>query len=522
MKRCIVTFLHGDGLIAAALLLRETKAAEVRVSSAARIGRSIAELVEGRPSEVYICGLGIYCPVEEVLAGLRRLKRNQARITWYCGYDYLDEFAPALKRYVRLMCDHSNRPIHKVVFDALKAPDEHSERLLLLNKAKKDDKESRFLYDLADASMLAFLKFQDYDAVPNAIRKMAFPETVTERDRLLVQRLASAEACYLAGKTRTMQAMIKMIQKVGADRNCRVLILGETGTGKEVVARLIHESSPRHDQPFFAVSCANFTESLLESQLFGHEKGAFTGAESRQPGVFEMADGGTLFLDEVGEMPLNLQAKLLRALETGRFRRVGGTDELTVDVRVISATNKNLLEEVQSRGFRADLYYRLDTITIHAPALRDIPDDIPRIAQDLIYRLSHARRILPWKLTKKEIQALRSHSWPGNVRELQNVIERAIVLEQRDFVKLLGARQTSDVESYLPRERAGPAEIRPLHEVELVLRSEALLLRRVVHEHIMRVYESTGRNKTQTAKLLGISVNTLKKHCRYRTGLCGR
>ena len=212
-----------------------------------------------------------------------------------------------------------------------------------------------------------------------------------------------------------------------------------------------------------------------------------------------------------------------RALETGRFRRIGGMDELAVDVRVISATNKNLLEEVRKGNFRADLYYRLDTITIHAPALRGIPDDIPLIAQDLIYRLSHARGIVPWKLTKTQIQALRSHSWPGNVRELQNVIERAIVLEQRDFARLLDTRQTSGVEPHLRREGAGPAEIRPLREVELVLpfsaaaplrrmnRSEASLLRRVVHEHIMRVYESTGRNKTQTAKLLGISVNTLKK-----------
>ena len=497
MKRCIVTFLHGDGLVAAALLLHDMKNAEVRVSSAARIGQSIADIADTKPGEVHICGLGIYCPIEEVLAGLKRLKRNRARVTWYCGYDYLDEFAPALKRHVRLICDHSDRPIQKVVFDALTAPDEHSERLLHLYEAGKDKSESRFLRDLAEASILAFLKFQDYDAVPNVIRKMAFPETVTEHDRLLVQRLASAEACYLAGKTEAMQAMIKMIRKVGADRDCRVLILGETGTGKEVVARLIHESSPRHGQPFFAVSCANFTESLLESQLFGHEKGAFTGAASLQLGVFEMADGGTLFLDEVGEIPLNLQAKLLRALETGRFRRVGGTDELTVDGRVVAATNRNLLEEVREGNFRADLYYRLDTITIHAPALRDIPDDIPRIAQDLIYRLSHARRIPPWKLTKNEIDALRSHSWPGNVRELQNVIERAIVLEQREFSSLIRATELPAGKPQRSREETNLEDTRPLREVE--------------REHIMRVYESTGRNKTQTAKLLSISVNTLKK-----------
>ena len=498
MKRCIITFLDRDGLVAAALLLRQMKDAQVRISSAARIGSTLQQLADGSLDEIHICGLGMYCTLEEVLAPLRRLKRKKTRVTWYSGGDYLDQFAPSLKRYARLAFDHSDRYVSEVIFDHLKQPDEHSERLLqLFEDDGEGERRADILERIADASILAYFKFRDYDAVPNAIRKLAFPETVTDQDRVFARRFEYAEHCYLVGKTPAMRSLMNTIKKVGADRDSGVLILGETGTGKEVIARLLHESSPRHDQPFLAVNCANFSEQLLESRLFGHEKGAFTGAVAQRHGDFEMADGGTLFLDEIGDMQLELQAKLLRVLQSGRFRRIGGSEELSVDVRVVSATNHDLLEEVEKGTFRADLYYRINTIILHAPPLRNIPDDIPRIAQDIIYRYCHARGIESWRLTAKQAKGLKAHSWPGNVRELQNVIERAIVLDDRDFSKHIGEKGAAPAVTQPALNEINPSDVRPLREIE--------------HDYVMQVYEAAGQNKTQAAKLLRISVNTLKK-----------
>ena len=498
MKRCLITFLDRDGLVAAALLLRQMKDAEVRISSAARIGNTLGRLADGTFDEIHICGLGMYCTLEEVLGPLRRLKRKKTRVVWYCSGDYLDQFAPSLKRYASLVFDHSDRFISEVMFDQLKKPDEHSERLLqLFEDDGEGDRMTDLLERLADASILAYFKFRDHDAVPNVVRKLAFPETLIAQDRAFARRFEYVEDCYLVGRTPAMTSLMKTIEKVGADRDSRVLILGETGAGKEVIARLLHESSPRRAQPFLAVNCANFSEQLLDSQLFGHEKGAFTGAVEQHQGDFELADGGTLFLDEIGDMQLGLQAKLLRVLQMGCFRRIGGSEELSVDVRVVSATNHDLFEEVEKGTFRADLYYRINTIVLRAPPLRDIPDDIPRIAQDIIYRYCHARGINSWRLTHKQAGDLRDHSWPGNVRELQNVIERAIVLDDRDFSKHIGSRGAAPSATQPAGGNMDPADIRPLRDVE--------------HDYVLQVYSTTGQNKTQAAKLLGISVNTLKK-----------
>jgi len=307
----------------------------------------------------------------------------------------------------------------------------------------------------------------------------------------------------LIGSSEAMRRVQKAIG-LAADRDATVLILGETGTGKETIARMIHESSPRSQQPFIPVNCANFTDSLLESQLFGHEKGAFTGADTRKEGVFELADGGTLFLDEIGEMPLKLQASLLRVLETGRFRRLGGKEEVRVDVRIISATHHDLLEDVKKRQFREDLYYRLSTVPVKAPALREVPEDIPHIAQDLVYRCCFSRGMQAWKLTKDQERTLRGYSWPGNVRELLNVIERAIVLGERDFSKLLNLDTERSPGRFGARRSFDPSDIRPLDQVE--------------REYVLQVYEAAGRNKTRAAKLIGLSLNTLKKKLNEAAG----
>ena len=239
-------------------------------------------------------------------------------------------------------------------------------------------------------------------------------------------------------KNPRMEEILALTQDVASLRST-VLIRGESGTGKELVARAVHFSGNRADKPFITVSCAALTETLLESELFGYEKGAFTGANSQAKGKFEMADRGTIFLDEIGDISPKLQADLLRVLQERRFYRVGGTDEREVDVRIIAATNKNLAEEVQSGRFREDLYYRLNVIEIKLPPLRERREDIPLLAEHFVQRISSELGRDVAGISAEALKVLIAYDWPGNVRELENVIERAIVtcrngtLEEGDF-----------------------------------------------------------------------------------------
>ncbi|MFZ0732794.1 MAG: sigma-54 dependent transcriptional regulator [Candidatus Sulfotelmatobacter sp.] len=239
-------------------------------------------------------------------------------------------------------------------------------------------------------------------------------------------------------KNPRMEEILGLTQEVASLRST-VLIHGESGTGKELVARAVHFSGNRADKPFIAVSCAALTETLLESELFGYEKGAFTGANAQAKGKFELADGGTIFLDEIGDISPKLQADLLRVLQERRFYRVGGSQEIEVDVRVIAATNKILAEEVQQSRFREDLYYRLNVIEIHLPPLRERREDIPLLAEHFVQRISSELGKDVGGISGAALKVLIAHDWPGNVRELENVIERAIVtchngmLDEQDF-----------------------------------------------------------------------------------------
>jgi two-component system response regulator AtoC len=213
-----------------------------------------------------------------------------------------------------------------------------------------------------------------------------------------------------------------------------VLLEGESGTGKELFARALHASSPRADGPFVAINCAAIPETLLETELFGYEKGAFTGAAARKPGKFEMAHRGTLFLDEIGDLPLPLQAKILRAIEEKRFERVGGTTPLQVDVRVVAATNKNLRAAVAARQYREDLYFRLSVFPITIPPLRERPGDIAMLARHFVDRFSRDLKKKPLVLAPSALEQLQTYLWPGNVRELQNCMERAVILTEGDTI----------------------------------------------------------------------------------------
>jgi DNA-binding NtrC family response regulator len=264
-------------------------------------------------------------------------------------------------------------------------------------------------------------------------RALAQRRLATENILLREELAARRGAPQIIGEDPGLHQVTVALQRA-AGTDTTVLLEGESGTGKELFARALHMLSQRADGPFVAINCAAIPENLLETELFGYEKGAFTGAGARKPGKFELAHRGTLFLDEIGDLPLNLQAKILRALEEKRFERVGGTALLQVDVRVVAATNRNLRAQIAARQFREDLYFRLSVFPITIPPLRERPDDISMLATHFIERFSRDQNKKPLMLAPSAVEELQAYPWPGNVRELQNCIERAVILTEGDTI----------------------------------------------------------------------------------------
>jgi len=304
----------------------------------------------------------------------------------------------------------------------------------------------------------------------------------------------------MVGSSKKMQELFALIERV-APSNVSVLITGESGTGKEIVARTLHDLSPRKPKPFVAVNCAAIPETLIESEIFGHEKGAFTGALERRAGCFELAEEGTLLLDEIGEMPIGTQAKLLRVLEDRKLRRLGSKVESPVDVRVLAATNKEPESAVADGHLRGDLFYRLNVFNIHMPPLRDHKDDIPAIVESMLIDMNqkHGREVTG--IHGEMLTRLIEYDWPGNVRELRNTIERAVVLsgggvlESRHLPPGFGVRTVRMAVSEVPENTVQVEVGTTVDEAERRL--------------IMKTLESTNNNKTRAAEILGISLKTL-------------
>jgi DNA-binding NtrC family response regulator len=305
----------------------------------------------------------------------------------------------------------------------------------------------------------------------------------------------------LVGKSKPMQEVYTQIEKVATSRGT-VLIQGESGTGKELVAKAIHSASPRKSGPFVVIDCGAIPEQLQESELFGHVKGAFTGAIATRRGLVEEAQHGTLFLDDVTELPLGLQAKLLRALQEGEIRRVGDSRMIRVDARIIAATNRDLEEEVRQGAFREDLYYRLNVFPIRLPALRDRREDIPLLAEHFLARIAEETKNPRKRLAPDALRVLTSYPWPGNVRELQHALERAALLSEGE---LIGERD-------LPAQLMAPGEALTVvlpEDALAIPETTARVVRDVERELIRRALARTANNRTEAAKLLGLSRRAL-------------
>lgn len=310
----------------------------------------------------------------------------------------------------------------------------------------------------------------------------------------------------LAGRSRAMQGVFSLIRQA-APRSVSILLIGESGTGKELAAREIHNSSLRSDQPFVAVNCAALPETLIESELFGHEKGAFTGAFERRQGCFEQAQGGTLFLDEITEMPLATQSKLLRALEERSIRRVGGKAEIPVDVRLIAATNRSPEEALRDKTLRGDLYYRLNVFQIELPALRDRIEDLPLLIDSMIPLLNEKHGTSITSITPLVLERFREYPWPGNVRELRNVIERATILAGTGLIDT----QHVQIEAMGPASAPAPktAPSHNAHPVESITLRPGIPLSAVESAFIELTLNFVNQNRKRAAAMLGISLRTL-------------
>jgi DNA-binding NtrC family response regulator len=301
----------------------------------------------------------------------------------------------------------------------------------------------------------------------------------------------------LVGGSKPMQEVMRIIE-MAAPSSASVLITGETGSGKEIVARTIHKLSPRAAGPFVAINCSAIPETLMESEIFGHERGAFTGAAERRVGCFELADGGTLLLDEIGEMPAPTQAKLLRVLEDRKVRRLGSKTETPVDVRVLAATNKDPEQAVASGGLRQDLFFRLNVFHIHLPPLREHKEDIPLLAEHILrdVNIKHGKNVRG--IGAEVLDIFMSHTWPGNIRELRNVLERAAIMSEKDLVS----------RSSLPGE-FGKVTAKSPGDLSTIRFPIGTTVDAMERELILQTLQATGNNKTRAAELLGVSLKTL-------------
>ena len=474
-----------DYACAAAAALRHFKQADVRGMSTRRLPEYLAEAASYK--KIVIVGVGLSGDPERLRGALDKLARKETNVCWLSALPMPENVFPDgcsnLDTFVR------DDWLAGVVAAKYNVP---CDDLRPVCEEKPRDLAARQYQLLLAAAMYAYRNYQDERSYGDAIRHLANrdPESRwTESERQLVEHYKRYGDRELVGKSPVMEELRERINVIAPHVHARVMIYGESGTGKETVAQQIHNKSPLRGEPFIAFNCASVTPNLLEARFFGHERGAFTGANEQKQGLFEIANGGTLFLDEVGELPLEAQGILLRVLESGRFTRLGGAREIETRVRLITATNRDLAAMVRDGRFREDLFYRLNVIQLRVPALREHKGDIEAIANGYWLK-QHRRRLEP-----EQIEALKTYDYPGNVRELRNLLERASVLAESDFAKLLAEH------------RQMVASLTDKHTESIPDDLEA-----ATRHHVRRVYEKYDHNLTRAAQALNASRNTVRKY----------
>jgi DNA-binding NtrC family response regulator len=385
------------------------------------------------------------------------------------------------------------------LLDQIKTVDEDALVIIMTAYSSVDSAISALRKGAYDYITKPFVNEDLLQTVKNAVRQRELFRENRVLRRELDKQFSFSE---IIGTSESLQSVFRLIEKVSVT-NVSILIQGESGTGKELIARAIHLHSPRASQPFIAINCGALPESLLESELFGHTKGAFTDAKTDKKGLFRSAEGGTLFLDEIGEIPLPLQVKLLRALQEHEVTPIGSSVPVKFDARIIAATNRNLEEEVSKGNFRDDLFYRLNVIEIYLPPLRERREDIPLLAKHFVARIAREQNIPEKTITKEAMSALVNYNWQGNIRELQNAVERAFILS--------GAEEIA-VENLPPKIVAHSQNAFEMRDTE----GFRPTLEEIERRYILEVLASVNEDKTEAANILGIDLSTLyRKLKRY-------
>ena len=485
-KTLIVTgWGWNDYACAAAVALRHWKLAEVRGMSTRRLPEFLTE-VSGYKT-IVILGVGLSGNPEMLRQALEKLARKETRVIWISSL-------PAPEGVNLENCANFESVVEEDWLPRVvgKYCGEDYADLFPVADEKARNQTAKQYPQLLAAAMYSYRNYQDETSYGNAIRRLADrdPESCwSESERQLVEHYKRYGDREIVGKSAVMAELRERINVIAPHIHARVLIYGESGTGKETVAQQLHNKSPLRGEPLISFNCASVNPNLLESRFFGHEKGAFTGANEMKRGLFELANGGTLFLDEIGELPLEAQGILLRVLESGRFTRMGGNQEIETPVRLITATNRDLAAMVRDGKVREDLFYRLNVIQLRVPPLREHISDVEQIANGYWLK-QHRRRLEP-----EQIEVLKSYDYPGNVRELRNLLERASVLAESDFAKLLSEHK--QMMENLPAKAHDDIP----DDLESAIRC-----------HIRRVYDKYEHNLTRTAQALNASRNTVRKY----------
>ena len=479
---------------AAAVALRKFPDAKVIGSSTKRLPEKLAELADSPPDKlktIILLGIGWHGDPDNLLALVKRLHDKKIAVQWLSSLD-LPEWLPAeFSKFVdcKIALDDEclttwvAKIYHQDASDLVTLLDSEGKKNIRQHLAQK--------LLLLVAAMYFYRNYQDFDAYGAAVRTLAEGRNqFSEEQNDMIKHFERYGTRELIGKSPMIKHLWALINKVGPKDSARVLIWGETGTGKETVALQLHFKSPRRHEPYIVANCATLSPQLLISQLFGHKKGAFTGAVENHEGYFKQADGGTLFMDEIGELPPEAQAGLLRVLQDGRFYRLGDNEEFKVNVRIIAATNRNLAQMVRDGKFREDLFHRLNMVHIHITPLRERPEDIGEIA-NAFWMNRHKRRLEP-----EQLAALAGYDWPGNVRELYNVLELADILDEQDFSKLIEEnRRQWGMNNNIADTVEYPEN-----------------LDEMTRQHVKKVLEKYQGNISHAADAMQITRNTLKKY----------
>jgi DNA-binding NtrC family response regulator len=477
-----------DYACAAAVALRKYPDADAKGMSMGRLLSCLKDILEEEKSyeQIIILGIGWRGDPDDIINTLKKLQEKDIKVVWISCLP-LGKWLPeeineclSIQLYTQTDC------LTEAVADFYKQ--EYKDLLPIVENNTKNETALAWKM-LFDTAMFYYRSYQNPDIYSGAVRMVARGNNVfTDRQKEMIDHYKKFGNREIKGSSPAIEKLRETINKVAPKDRGRVLIQGESGTGKETVAVQLHYKSPRAREPMICFNCATLSTQLLEDGWFGHSKGAFTGASKERKGVFLEADGGTLFLDEIGELTLEAQGALLRVLQEGRFQRLGDLKEFEIDVRVITATNRNLAQMVKDGKFREDLFHRLCVIPIHMLPLREHLEDIKEIANSFWLKL-HKQRLSP-----EQTAVLETYHWPGNVRELHNFLERADILEESDFAKLLKEHIAM----------TNPDSKQPDQEVES--------LEELTRRHAARMLEKYESNISKAAEAMGISRNTLKKY----------